>query len=755
MKTNGFTSLSDIFENNFTKDNLLSRPNRLDTGFNRLNILLGGGIAPGLIILGAIPGLGKSTLAIQIACNIASLGTPVLYYSLEMSTEGISAKCITRHIFQGEKKRNSYSDDELRKAAQKKEIPKGLITADQILSLKAHEEKWSILENGMKEYAGGEHLHIRDENVGSTKDICDSVIDFMADNPDNPPLVIVDYLQIVPANKESVSSSDGRAKIDANLNLFAKLAHGQYRSGASDENGKTAIDNGSAKHSVGVPVLLISSLSRENYKKTIEMQSFKDSGGIEYSADVLLGLQFAACHSEKGNLDVNKEKNKVPREVEVVVIKQRFGASGEAVPFKHYAAYDYFEEVGGSDESSHITVVESPSDAEKIAAPQKKDVPQEKGSADRKTEPEENAKPSDSDKKKAAAPTDSEQEEKAEKKPRTKNMANTYINNCKVYLELCKGRMSNNRLKVSVTNPDKSKASDEKYDETCVSYSVSKELSCYDLCIADAIYTIFEDMYKTEHDIELKKQNRQIFSALDVLKVLTGDDRATLTNEKRQNITKSIEKLSSTKLELDCRKQLIQWRKNKAKERDIKEGDEDLSYSGVFLSVIKAEKSDTYSFVTEGNLHPMPLYNYAHKIGQVVHFPRMLLDVTKRGSERKLSNTDEIIMLKRKIMQRLEQMRNYNNNYISQSIRCTPDDKNESLLSQIGITCETSGCSTEKTWRQKCRKTIDDVKVVMEYLMHVGYLKSCEFTEIIEADDVYGYSVKEIKLAGVNLFKVL
>ena len=41
-----------------------------------------------------------------------------------------------------------------------------------------------------------------------------------------------------------------------------------------------------------MPVLGISSFNRDNYNNPVGMQSFKESGAIEYSSDVLIGLQF-------------------------------------------------------------------------------------------------------------------------------------------------------------------------------------------------------------------------------------------------------------------------------------------------------------------------------------------------------------------------------------------------------------------------------------------------------------------------------
>lgn len=54
------------------------------TGIKKLDQMLGGGLYAGLTFLGARPGMGKSTFALQIASEIAAAGSPVLFYSLEM-----------------------------------------------------------------------------------------------------------------------------------------------------------------------------------------------------------------------------------------------------------------------------------------------------------------------------------------------------------------------------------------------------------------------------------------------------------------------------------------------------------------------------------------------------------------------------------------------------------------------------------------------------------------------------------------------
>ena len=61
---------------------------RLDTGNSEVNRVLGGGVVPGsLILLGGEPGIGKSTLSLQLA--LTNNGMTTLYVSGEESAEQI------------------------------------------------------------------------------------------------------------------------------------------------------------------------------------------------------------------------------------------------------------------------------------------------------------------------------------------------------------------------------------------------------------------------------------------------------------------------------------------------------------------------------------------------------------------------------------------------------------------------------------------------------------------------------------------
>ncbi|HJR53578.1 MAG TPA: ATPase domain-containing protein, partial [Gemmatimonadota bacterium] len=64
----------------------VSEAARVSTGTGELDRLLGGGIVPGgLYLLGGEPGIGKSTLVLQVAGRLAREGRKVLYLAGEES----------------------------------------------------------------------------------------------------------------------------------------------------------------------------------------------------------------------------------------------------------------------------------------------------------------------------------------------------------------------------------------------------------------------------------------------------------------------------------------------------------------------------------------------------------------------------------------------------------------------------------------------------------------------------------------------
>ena len=91
-----------------------------------------------------------------------------------------------------------------------------------------------------------------------------------------------------------------------------------------------------------LPVVAVSSFNRDNYRSAVSMEAFKESGAVEYSSDVLLGMQLEGA-GESG-FDVNEQKRRTPRPVELVLLKNRSGLPHAKLSLRYYAKYSCFLE---------------------------------------------------------------------------------------------------------------------------------------------------------------------------------------------------------------------------------------------------------------------------------------------------------------------------------------------------------------------------------------------------------------------------
>ena len=226
------------------------------TGFSALDAILDGGFYSGLYIVGAISSLGKTTFILQIADYVAAQGQDVLYFSLEMSAYEIMSKSFSRLTHE---------------AAEKKGKPELARPVRDILT-GSRRQKLSVEQNtaifaAVDEYSkSAEHLHII-ESVGTkTAEDIRKDVERHHKFTGHWPLVIVDYLQILKAADPHMT--DKQATDAAVLTL--KQISRDY----------------------DIPVFCVSSLNRDNYNNPINMAAFKESGAVEYSADVLLGMQY-------------------------------------------------------------------------------------------------------------------------------------------------------------------------------------------------------------------------------------------------------------------------------------------------------------------------------------------------------------------------------------------------------------------------------------------------------------------------------
>lgn len=239
----------------------------------------------------------------QMSYQIASQGFNVVFFSYEQSRLELVSKSMSRL---------SYL---LKTPVTALDIRHGCY-AEQFKSVKEQYAKIARVE------------YVVESQFGDTVDnICVTVEDFVKRGI--MPVVIVDYLQIVSSQSKSGQVSFAKENVDYTVKRLKNLQR---------------------KH--GLVVFVVSSLNRQNYLTQIDFESFKESGGIEYTADVVFGMQLK-CMNEPifdGQAGLNKKRERVlkakaenPRKIELVCLKNRYAKSGYKCYFNYFPTYDYFE----------------------------------------------------------------------------------------------------------------------------------------------------------------------------------------------------------------------------------------------------------------------------------------------------------------------------------------------------------------------------------------------------------------------------
>lgn len=299
----------------------------IPTGFENLDKFLDGGFYPGLYFIGANSSLGKTAFVMQIADSIAKSGRDVIIFALEMARSELIARSLSRMSFI--KSMKDYGHSRYAK------------TTRGVLSGRYNEVEKKIIAQSFQEYREtiGTRLIIR-EGIGDigVEKIRNDVLEYMNEKK-IPPVIVIDYIQILEAYSDKKTD---KQNVDKNVVELKRLSR-----------------------DYDIPVIGISSFNRENYKAPVSMASFKESGAIEYSSDVLLGAQYYGWDNQKKEkdndrlfrLDELKEENEKkankgePQVIQVKILKNRNGARGD-VFFEYYPLFNFFRpyEVSKSEE---------------------------------------------------------------------------------------------------------------------------------------------------------------------------------------------------------------------------------------------------------------------------------------------------------------------------------------------------------------------------------------------------------------------
>lgn len=298
----------DYLRNKFINDvKELQQFGYLKTGFDNLDNELGA-LYAGLYVVGGISSVGKTTFVHQMADQLAQQGEHVIFFSLEQSSMEMVSKSLARHTA-----RNGTTD-----AVKSIQIRKGEIVV----------ETNETLQNAVIDFSRyADRVNIVEGNFDTSVDTMRKIVEKYIKDNGVKPIVFVDYLQIIPAPIDKRMSD--KEKIDYNITQLKRMSR--------DFN---------------IPVLTISSLNRGNYLAPIDFESFKESGGIEYSADVVWGLQLEVIRAEVFNKQNNiaekrayaaKAKQERVRQIELVCLKNRNGNPSFTCKFHYHPQFDFYK----------------------------------------------------------------------------------------------------------------------------------------------------------------------------------------------------------------------------------------------------------------------------------------------------------------------------------------------------------------------------------------------------------------------------
>ena len=237
------------------------------TGFSALDRVLAGMGKSDLVLVGARPGMGKTSFALNIATNVAKqTGKAVCIFSLEMSAEQL-----VNRVLSSEALVNSYA------------LRTGDLTP----------EDWEHLAVASGQLSGCDIL------IDDTSGMTVTAMKAKLRRVKNLGMVVIDYLGLMQGDKHNDNRVQEVSEISRSLKIMAK--------------------------ELMVPVVCCAQLSRGPESRTDKkpmLSDLRDSGAIEQDADTVIFLYRSEYYKTGEATDQNTSI------AEVIIAKNRHGSTG-------------------------------------------------------------------------------------------------------------------------------------------------------------------------------------------------------------------------------------------------------------------------------------------------------------------------------------------------------------------------------------------------------------------------------------------
>lgn len=277
------------------------------TGFSNLDKCTGG-LYPGLYAVAATSSLGKTTFCLQLADQLAEAGQDVIFFSLEQSRLELVSKSLARRTAQADMSK-AVTSLQIRR----RYLPEQVMTA-------AREYKAAVKDR----------LAIVEGNFACNLSFIGDYIRQHIRRNGTRPIVFIDYLQILQPEQVGGRTQTTKETVDTTVTELRRISR-----------------------ELGLTIFVVSSVNRENYLTPIDFESLKESGSIEYTCDVIYGLQLEILDdpeylklkkenkAQKRDM-VKQAKAATPRRIKLVCLKNRYGISSFSCSFNYYPANDLF-----------------------------------------------------------------------------------------------------------------------------------------------------------------------------------------------------------------------------------------------------------------------------------------------------------------------------------------------------------------------------------------------------------------------------
>lgn len=248
----------------------------LPSGFAKVDEVLGGFREDALYVLGGGTGMGKSSLALSWAINVAKDSRRVLFISLEMSASLLALRLISGQT-----------------GISARDLEYGRLTTDELSYVNRTKEQYKDL-----------HFDLYDDSMNS-----DSLLENMKKYKDAKGLdfLVVDYAALL-RDQTSFGETDRIGRIVANTREVARVCN--------------------------IPVLALAQLNRESQKRESHLPSLSDyRSSAAYEQDAFVAMAVHRPHYYSMMMDGEAPVD-IEHDAQIIIMKNRMGSTGSiAVQF--------------------------------------------------------------------------------------------------------------------------------------------------------------------------------------------------------------------------------------------------------------------------------------------------------------------------------------------------------------------------------------------------------------------------------------